>query len=1016
MSNSPSADLFLLPFEVLDAVDVAPADLADPNPDWGHDDFFLARRSSASRSHEFARARLLGHGGLRIVDSDSDTDTEEQIVAIGETPLFQDADLPFCWECLRVEDDRTYPIEEFGWEDLASRVDERDIFRVVAFDEEENANPTGEDDVEDDRARNVEWEVLLSLNSLGRNDADSVFFEDQEGFVNAAEYDVLFGQFGDHANEWMKSGRPAARSVVESLPSVFLTVEDNNTHCAVCKDEISLAEKVKRLPCLHHYHEYCIVPWLAIRNTCPLCRFELPSGDVSGDEVIIGDEEEARASHLLVVRQWKMNTIGIGFSSPTSRLIPFRRGGPQVSQLLLRRPWHPPRRILDPGGDVVLKWNRVFLVSCLVSLFLDPLYFYLMYIGGPGCMRIDLGLGIIVTFFRTVADLFYLAHMMLKFRTAFVAPNSRVFGRGDLVKDPHQIALRYLKGDFVIDLAAMLPIPQILIWFVIPAVSSSSANHTNNTLSMIVFIQYIPRLFLIFPLNARIVKATGVLARTAWAGAAYNLLLYMLASHVLGALWYLLSMERQYTCWVTECAKENGTLNLPVCNPSFLDCRRQELPERKAWLNATNVLRNCDATKEDVSFNFGMFADVLTDEVVGATFLAKYLYCLWWGLRNLSSYGQNLATSTFVGETSFAILISITGLVLFSHLIGNMQSYLQSITVRLEEWRVRRRDIEEWMTHRQLPLDLQDRVRRFVQYKWLATRGVDEESILRDLPLDLRREIRRHLCLALVRRVPFFSQMDDQLLDAICERLVSSLSAKDNYIVREGDPVNEMLFIIRGQLESSTTDGGRSGFFNSITLRPGDFCGEELLTWALMPNPNINLPLSTRTVRALDEVEAFALRAEDLKFVANQFKRLHSKKLQHAFRFYSHQWRTWGACFIQVAWRKYKKRKLVQELSMLESDYYMPVLSDASQLIEDIDAPLLVDFVDNGWENALVENASNHNQLGATFLASKFAKNTKRGANQKLKRDDPSLISIKMPKLLKPDEPDFSFQSEDDGT
>jgi cyclic nucleotide gated channel len=53
--------------------------------------------------------------------------------------------------------------------------------------------------------------------------------------------------------------------------------------------------------------------------------------------------------------------------------------------------------------------------------------------------------------------------MILKFRTAFVAPNSRVFGRGELVRDPDQIAIRYLKNDFIIDLAAMLPIPQASI-------------------------------------------------------------------------------------------------------------------------------------------------------------------------------------------------------------------------------------------------------------------------------------------------------------------------------------------------------------------------------------------------------------------------------------------------------------------------------------------------------------------------------------------------------------------------
>ena len=73
---------------------------------------------------------------------------------------------------------------------------------------------------------------------------------------------------------------------------------------------------------------------------------------------------------------------------------------------------------------------------------------------------------------------------------------------------------------------------QIVIWIVIPATRNSRADHANNTLALIVLIQYIPRLFLIFPLNQRIIKTTGLIARTAWAGAAYNLLLYMLASHV----------------------------------------------------------------------------------------------------------------------------------------------------------------------------------------------------------------------------------------------------------------------------------------------------------------------------------------------------------------------------------------------------------------------------------------------------------------------------------------------------
>lgn len=243
--------------------------------------------------------------------------------------------------------------------------------------------------------------------------------------------------------------------------------------------------------------------------------------------------------------------------------------------------------------------------------------------------------------------------------------------------------------------------------------------------------------------------------------------------------------------------------------------------------------------------------------------------------------------------------------------------------------------------------------------------------------------------------------MDNQLLDAICERLVSSLNTKETYIVREGDPVNEMLFIIRGQLESSTTNGGRSGFFNSITLRPGDFCGEELLTWALMPTSSLNLPSSTRTVKSLTEVEAFALRAEDLKFVASQFKRLHSKKLQHAFRYYSHQWRTWGACFLQVAWRRYMRRKKEMELARQEDNYHGLVWDQEFSYWDGSNTV----YKDDGAGRSSVDKAQ---QLGATILASKFAANTRRGIQQKA-----DATTLQMPKLFKPEEPDFSTDQED---
>ncbi|KAJ8500891.1 hypothetical protein OPV22_011443 [Ensete ventricosum] len=532
-------------------------------------------------------------------------------------------------------------------------------------------------------------------------------------------------------------------------------------------------------------------------------------------------------------------------------------------------PWR--KRILDPGSDIALKWNRIFLISCLVALFIDPLYFYLPKV------------------------------------------EAETSNKGTCMKMDENLK----------NLAAALPLPQILIW---SAITNSGADHNNNALALIVLVQYIPRLYLIFPLSFQIVKADGVVTKTAWAGAAYNLLLYMIASHVLGASWYLLSVERQTTCWKSECRKENST-DGPSCAPRFLDCSSFNEPARHDWSDLTNVFHNCDPSNDNITFNYGIFESALKNGAFSTAFIKKYFYCLWWGLQNLSSYGQTLTTSTFIGETLFSILIAILGLVLFAHLIGNMQTYLQSITVRLEEWRLKRRDTEEWMRHRQLPHDLRDRVRQFVQYKWLLTRGVDEESILQALPSDLRRDIQRHLCLDLVRRVPFFSQMDDQLLDAIYWRALLLMEA-------------------------------------------------EQVT--------VNLPSSTRTVRALVEVEAFALRAEDLKSVANQFRRLHSRKLQHTFRLHSHHWRSWAACFIEAAWRRYKRRKMAKDLSTRESFNSQTDEQTAEETVLEEDEV-------NTYSMSTSQPKQN---LGATILASKFAATTRKGA-QKIK-------------LQKPEEPDFS--------
>ncbi|XP_059634351.1 cyclic nucleotide-gated ion channel 1-like [Cornus florida] len=668
----------------------------------------------------------------------------------------------------------------------------------------------------------------------------------------------------------------------------------------------------------------------------------------------------------------------------------FEKGSEAIKSLKSSLSFHPSsdqptkelghrKSILNPQGSFLQTWNKIFVFACVLAVSLDPLFFYIPVIRGKDkCLDLDKKLQITACVLRSFTDIFYILHILFQFRTGFIDPSSRVFGRGELNKDPYAIAKKYISSYFIIDVLSVLPLPQVVVLVIVPTIEGPVSLWTKDLLKIVILSQYVPRFFRIYPLYKEVTRTSGLFTETAWAGAAFNLFLYMLASHVVGAFWYLLTIERQDRCWRIACDKNNVSSYSEYLYCGVGDKKGGSFLNDSCPLLEQNELNSTD-------FDFGIFLDALQSRVVETKdFPQKLFYCFWWGLRGLSSLGQNLKTSTFVGEILFAVFISILGLVLFSLLIGNMQKYLQSITVRVEEMRVKRRDAEQWMSHRMLPDKLKERIRRYEQYKWQETRGADEETVICNLPKDIRRDIKRHLCWDLLKRVPMFEKMDQQLLDAMCDRLKPVLYTEKSFIVREGDPGDEMLFVMRGTLKTWTTNGGRTGFLNSVDLKAGDFCGEELLTWAVDPNSSSTLPTSTRTVEAVTDVEGFALMADDLKFVATQFRRLHSKQLQHTFKFHSQQWRTWAACFIQVAWRRHCRRKM--EKSLREEE--------------------------DRLQDALARDAGTSPSLGATIYASKFAANALRALQNKRARS-PKLPGRLPPLLIqKPAEPDFTAEND----
>lgn len=116
---------------------------------------------------------------------------------------------------------------------------------------------------------------------------------------------------------------PAQKEAVEALPTVKI---EKAVQCSVCLEDFEVGAEAKEIPCKHKFHSGCILPWLELHSSCPVCRYQLPSDESkldsdgstnhSNNNNAERDDRNGNGRHFSVPLPWPFSSM---FSSSSSQ-------------------------------------------------------------------------------------------------------------------------------------------------------------------------------------------------------------------------------------------------------------------------------------------------------------------------------------------------------------------------------------------------------------------------------------------------------------------------------------------------------------------------------------------------------------------------------------------------------------------------------------------------------------------------------------------------------------------------
>lgn len=426
-------------------------------------------------------------------------------------------------------------------------------------------------------------------------------------------------------------------------------------------------------------------------------------------------------------------------------------------------------------------------------------------------------------FIDLIVDVYFICDLFLSFRTAYWDAN------GLLEANLKRIAVTYMKGWFIIDLTSSLPLQYVMLIANAGKEKSSNPGETDSSAAVRTLKAF--RLLRMMKL-LRLRKMLSIFKKYQDFMSTYMRLVALLLGimfmmHLLSCFFYL-----------------GGSYDQKIEHTGHVV--KGWVARQEGWGETRNETRLVDLNT-----------------------------------RWITSLVHSLAPIDFA-ETATEQYVSVLCTLSIGVIFGTIASVMTQIGSMVQsnqsEMTSKLQSLKEWMTERDIPKPNQTKVISYFHELWMMTGVMNEEDILSKLPPAMEGEISRTLYADVISSVPIFKNLSDEIITAICRVVVPCIATKEQRIFTEGEPGEEMYFLIKGEIEVSVKQGSHLGDGHRRLgfLGAGAFFGEL----PVLSDGRSGTMFRTRSARAMTACRLCFITRKLLRPLCRQYTELHVRLLR----------------------------------------------------------------------------------------------------------------------------------------